>query len=112
MGTKRNSSGNPIDIGILQPVAGTLLNLLSGQNTFEFTFVPSDGTGPQDYDGIRISSGAVLSIAQNINVYDAYYDKNVSKITCGQGDIEDVFYGFELILINLFLFEKLKKIFY
>ncbi|WP_306353267.1 gliding motility-associated C-terminal domain-containing protein [Flavobacterium sp. '19STA2R22 D10 B1'] len=93
VGTKRDGLGNPIDIGVLQSISGSLLNLLSGQNTFEFTFVPSNTSGPQDYDGIRISSGALLSVAQNTNVYDAYYDQSVSTITCGQGDIEDIFYG-------------------
>jgi gliding motility-associated-like protein/uncharacterized repeat protein (TIGR01451 family) len=93
VGTKRNSSGDPIDIGVLQPVSGSLLKLLSGENNFEFTFVPSDATGPKDYDGIRIVSGAVLSVAQNTKVYEAYHHEKVAKITCGQGDIEDVFYG-------------------
>ncbi|MCD0476083.1 hypothetical protein LPB87_16920, partial [Flavobacterium sp. EDS] len=93
IGTKRDGLGNPIDIGTLQSVSGSLLNLLSGQNSFEYTFVPSDATGPKAYDGIRVQMGSVLSVAQNINVYDAYYDKSVTQITCGQGDIEDVFFG-------------------
>jgi gliding motility-associated-like protein/uncharacterized repeat protein (TIGR01451 family) len=93
VGTKRNSSGDPIDIGVLQPVSGSLLKLLSGENNFEFTFVPSNGTGPKDYDGIRISSGALLSVAQNTKVYEAYYHEKVTQIACGQGDIQDIFYG-------------------
>ncbi|MET3021366.1 hypothetical protein [Flavobacterium hydatis] len=93
IGTKRDGLGNPIDIGTLQSVSGSLLNLLSGQNSFEYTFVPSDATGPKAYDGIRVQLGSILSVAQNINVYDAYYDKSVTQITCGQGDIEDVFFG-------------------
>ncbi|MCV9926743.1 hypothetical protein OIU83_03740, partial [Flavobacterium sp. LS1R49] len=93
IGTKRDGLGNPIDIGTLQTVSGSLLNLLSGQNSFEYTFVPSDATGPKDYDGIRVQLGSILSVAQNINVYDAYYEKQVTQITCGQGDIEDVFSG-------------------
>ncbi|MCV9931712.1 gliding motility-associated C-terminal domain-containing protein [Flavobacterium sp. LS1R47] len=93
IGTKRDGLGNPIDIGTLQSVSGSLLNLLSGQNSFEYTFVPSDISGPKAYDGIRVQMGSILGIAQNINVYDAYYDKTVTQITCGQGDIEDVFFG-------------------
>ncbi|MBF7093252.1 hypothetical protein IUY40_17095, partial [Flavobacterium sp. ALJ2] len=93
IGTKRDGLGNPIDIGTLQSVSGSLLNLLSGQNSFEYTFVPSDISGPKAYDGIRVQIGSILSVAQSINVYDAYYDKSVAQITCGQGDIEDVFFG-------------------
>ncbi|CAI2767756.1 Ig-like domain-containing protein [Flavobacterium collinsii] len=93
VGTKRDGSNNPIDIGTLQPITGSLLNLLPGENSFEFTFVPSNTSGLQDYDGIRVQLGSVLSVAQNISVYDAYYKKQVTQITCGQGDIEDVFSG-------------------
>ncbi|MCC9074137.1 DUF11 domain-containing protein [Flavobacterium sp. F-65] len=93
IGTKRDGSNNPIDIGTLQSVSGSLLNLLSGQNSFEYTFVPSDVAGPKDYDGIRVQLGSILSLAQNVNVYDAYYKKQVTQITCGQGDIQDVFTG-------------------
>ncbi|KAF2340456.1 Ig-like domain-containing protein, partial [Flavobacterium tistrianum] len=80
-------------IGTGQPVSGSLLNLLSGDNTYEFTFVPSDASGPQDYDGIRVVSSSVLSVAQNTKVFDAYYKKPVTSVTCTDGDIQDVFYG-------------------
>ncbi|PIF33989.1 gliding motility-associated-like protein [Flavobacterium sp. 9] len=93
VGTKRDGSNNPIDIGPLQSASGSLLNLLPGQNSFEYTFVPSNTSGPQDYDGIRVQLGSVLSLAQNINVYDAHYSKQVTQIACGKGDIEDIFFG-------------------
>ncbi|WP_228515070.1 gliding motility-associated C-terminal domain-containing protein [Flavobacterium sp. MR2016-29] len=93
IGTKRDGANNPIDIGTLQTVSGSLLNLLPGQNSFEYTFVPSNVSGLQDYDGIRVQLGSVLSVAQNVNVYDAYYKRQVTQIACGQGDIEDVFSG-------------------
>ncbi|WP_173969263.1 Ig-like domain-containing protein, partial [Flavobacterium bizetiae] len=93
VGTKRDGSNNPIDIGTLQSVSGSLLNLLPGQNSFEYTFVPSNTSGLQDYDGIRVQLGSILSVAQNINVYDAHYKKQVTQIACGQGDIEDIFSG-------------------
>jgi gliding motility-associated-like protein/uncharacterized repeat protein (TIGR01451 family) len=93
VGTKRDGSNNPVDIGTLQSVSGSLLTLLPGQNSFEYTFVPSNTSGVQDYDGIRVQLGSVLSVAQNINVYDAYYKKQVTQIACGQGDIEDIFSG-------------------
>ncbi|MXO05845.1 gliding motility-associated C-terminal domain-containing protein [Flavobacterium sp. HBTb2-11-1] len=83
--------GTPI--GAMQPVSGSLLNLLSGDNTYEFTFVPSDASGPQDYDGIRIQSASLLSVAQNTKVFDAHYNKPVTAVTCTSGDIQDVFYG-------------------
>ena len=93
IGTKRDGSNNPVDIGTLQSVSGSLLTLLPGQNSFEYTFVPSNTAGVQDYDGIRVQLGSVLSVTQNINVYDAYYKKQVTQIACGQGDIEDIFSG-------------------
>ncbi|OXA66995.1 hypothetical protein B0A61_09635 [Flavobacterium aquatile LMG 4008 = ATCC 11947] len=93
VGTKRNSSGVPIDIGAIQPVSGTLLNLLPGENSFEFTFVPSDNTGPKDYDGVRIIVGSIASVAQNIKVYEVYYDTTITQANCALGDVEDVFSG-------------------
>ncbi|WP_425280025.1 immunoglobulin domain-containing protein, partial [Flavobacterium fluviatile] len=88
VGTK---SGVPI--GAMLPVSGSLLNLLPGEKSYEFTFVPSNSSGPQDYDGIRILSGALLSVAQNTKVFDAYYTKKVSTVVCTPGDIQDVFFG-------------------
>ena len=93
IGTKRNGLGNPVDIGVLQFVSGSLLNLLSGENAYEFTFVPSNTSGPQDYDGIRIQSAAIVGVLQNTRVYDAYYNVQVPNITCTPGDIQDIYYG-------------------
>jgi len=80
-------------IGAAQPVSGSLLNLISGDNTYEFTFVPSDASGPQDYDGIRVVSSSLVSVAQNVKVFDAHYKRPVTSVTCTAGDIQDVFYG-------------------
>jgi len=93
VGTKRNTAGNPIDIGPIQPVSASLLNLLPGQNTFEFTFVPSDNSGPKNYDGVRIIVGSILSVAQNVKVYEAYYNTTVTQLACETGDVKDVFSG-------------------
>ncbi|WP_291144694.1 gliding motility-associated C-terminal domain-containing protein [Flavobacterium sp. UBA7680] len=82
-----------VDIGTMQSVSGSLLNLISGDNTYEFTFVPSDASGPQDYDGIRIQSASLLSVAQNTKVFDAHYNRSVSSVVCTPGDIRDIFYG-------------------
>lgn len=93
IGTKRNSQGIPVEIGELQPVSGSLLDLLPGQNVFEFTFVPSDNTGPKDYDGVRIVVGSLVSVAQNVKVYEAYYINQVTQLVCSSNDVRDVFYG-------------------
>ncbi|MEL1254710.1 hypothetical protein AAEO57_13040, partial [Flavobacterium sp. DGU38] len=84
---------NGVPIGAMQPVSGSLLNLLPGEKSYEVTFVPANSSGPQDYDGIRVISGALLSVAQNTKVFDAYYTKKVSTVTCTPGDVQDVFYG-------------------
>ncbi|THF53222.1 T9SS type B sorting domain-containing protein [Flavobacterium supellecticarium] len=93
IGTKRDGLGNPIDIGTLQQLSGTVLNLLPGENNFEYTFVPSNTTGPKAYDGIRIQIGSVLSVAQSARIYEAYYHKVANPVVCIPGDVEDVFYG-------------------
>ena len=82
-----------VDIGAMQSVSGSLLSLISGDNTYEFTFVPSDASGPQDYDGIRIQSASLVSVAQNTKVFDAHYNRQVSTVACTPGDIQDIFYG-------------------
>ena len=82
-----------VDIGAMQSVSGSLLSLISGDNTYEFTFVPSDASGPQDYDGIRIQSASLVSVAQNTKVFDAHYNRQVSNVACTPGDIQDIFYG-------------------
>ncbi|WP_166925676.1 immunoglobulin domain-containing protein, partial [Flavobacterium poyangense] len=84
---------NGVNIGTFQPVSGALLNLLSGDSAFEFTFVPGDGSGPQDYDGIKIQSASLVSVAQSTKVFDAYYTRSVSTVTCTPGDIQDIYYG-------------------
>ena len=82
-----------VDVGTMQSVSGSLLNLVSGDNTYEFTFVPSDASGPQVYDGIRIQSASLLSVAQNTKVFDAHYKRAVTSVACTAGDIRDIYYG-------------------
>lgn len=93
VGTKRNGLGVPVDIGTIQPISGSLVDLLPGDNSFEYTFVPSNGSGPQIYDGVRIIVGSVVSVAQNVKVYEAYYNQVVTPFVCQTGDVEDVFHG-------------------
>ena len=68
-----DANGN--NIGTLKSVDGGLLDLLAADNVVEFTFVPSNSSGPQKYHGVRISSGALLSVAQLSKVYGVYYTK-------------------------------------
>src|SRR5690606_62919 len=93
VGTKRNAMGIPIDIGLIQPISGSLLDVLPGQNTFECSFVPSDFTGPKAYDGVRIIVGSLVSVAQNVKVYEVYYTNQVTQLACNTNDVKDVFYG-------------------
>ena len=92
VGTKRNASGVPVDVGVLQSVSGSLLNLLPGQNNFEYTFVPANGTGPQAFDGVRIQVSSLVSLLQSAKVYEAYYKVPATQIACGP-DAEDVLFG-------------------
>ncbi len=75
VGVYKDGLGTPFDIGTLKPVQGGLLDLLAADNVVEFTFVPSDISGTKAYDGVRISVGALLSVAQSAKVYGAYITK-------------------------------------
>lgn len=91
-----DANGNTI--GTLKTVDGGLLDLLVADNVIEFTFVPSNNSGAQAYSGVRISQGALLSVAQNVKVYGAYYTQT-GNINCAPIDantnpnILDVLYG-------------------
>jgi len=93
-----DANGNTI--GNLKAVDGGLLDLLVADNVIEFTFVPSNNSGPQAYSGVRISQGSVLSVAQNTKVFGAYYTQ-AGNINCAPIDantnpnILDVLYGVE-----------------
>src|SRR5690606_7757100 len=67
-----NAAGNPI--GVVQSVDTDLLNIVAGENIFDFTFTPTDGSGePIAYSGVRVSLSALATIAQSVNLYEAYY---------------------------------------
>ncbi len=70
-------------IGTIKPVAGGLLDLLTADNVLEYTFVPSDKKGPQEYYGVQISVGALVGVAQLAKVYGVYYDKPVDVFPAG-----------------------------
>lgn len=55
---------------------GALLDLLVGDNVFEFSFIPKGNDGkPIDFYGVRINLGSVLTVANKAKVYGAYYEK-------------------------------------
>src|SRR5690606_29175912 len=87
---------NGANVGVIQSVDGELLNLISGENAYEFTFVPSSGGEPQEYDEVRVMFGGTLSLGQSIRIYEVYYHTNSNTIAdCNAGEIIDLFYGVE-----------------
>ncbi|SFJ65662.1 Ig-like domain-containing protein [Myroides guanonis] len=106
VGVYKDGLGTPFDIGTLKPVQGGLLDLLAADNVIEFTFVPSDVSGTKAYDGVRISVGALLSVAQSAKVYGAYITKPGSP-SCNPIDsttnpnVIDVLHGVEDIGVGL-----------
>ncbi|WP_164126252.1 Ig-like domain-containing protein [Sphingobacterium luzhongxinii] len=86
---RRNGS----DISTIQPVDGKLLSLIDGESSYEYTFVPANSNGPQDYDEVRIIYGALLSAAKTFNIYGAYINEPVSQLDCNQPEIIDVLSG-------------------
>ncbi|MDM1093869.1 DUF11 domain-containing protein [Myroides odoratimimus] len=91
-----DAKGNTI--GTLKPVAGGLLDLLSADNVNEFTFVPSNSEGAQDYKGVRISQGSLVGVAQIAKVYSVFYTK-LGSVHCDavttdtHKNIADVYHG-------------------
>lgn len=74
-----DANGNTI--GTLKSVQGGLLDLLAADNVIEFTFVPSNSSGPKKYKGVRISQGSLLSVAQLAKVYHVYYTQNTGSFS-------------------------------
>lgn len=92
IGIKKNGTVTT-EIGTAQIVNASLLKLLPGDNTLEFTITPSDKTGPVAYDGIRVVLGSLLSVAQTARVFDAYYYTPTPAVDCTKGDVTDIIYG-------------------
>lgn len=89
IGIKRNGT----EIGTAQMISASLLKLLPGENTAEFTITPSDKNGPVAYDGLRVVLGSLLGVGQTAKVFDAYYFQSTPTVDCSQGDVIDVIYG-------------------
>lgn len=71
---------------------GALLDLLVGDNVFEYTFVPKDNNGNLiDYKGVRVIVGSTLAVANNAKLFGAYYEKDITidlnNPTCSIGKI-------------------------
>lgn len=65
-------------IGPIKSVGeGALLDLLVGDNVFEYTFVPTNARGKAvAYKGVRVIVGSLLAVANNAVLYGAYYEKD------------------------------------
>jgi gliding motility-associated-like protein/uncharacterized repeat protein (TIGR01451 family) len=118
-----NASGNSIGSG--DSVDAGIINLLSADSAFEFTFVPHNSSGNQPYSGVRIYFGSLLSVADTYKVYEAYVKQSSTSLDCssfqfdsydddGDGiddlndgiqatdpyvrkDVQDLFYGVEVL---------------
>lgn len=94
-------------IGSLQGVDGGLVDLLSGDNVVEYTFVPSNKKGPQKYLGVQVVLGSTLGVAQNAKVYGAYVNKLVDNPSCApvlpniNPNVLDVLHGVEDVGLGL-----------
>ncbi|MDR0194285.1 MAG: DUF11 domain-containing protein [Myroides sp.] len=62
------------DIGVIKSVGGGLLKLLSADNVYEYTFVPSNSKGPQPYYGVKIIYSAAVGAGASMKIYGAYYN--------------------------------------
>ncbi|MFV0173697.1 hypothetical protein OBK14_05200 [Empedobacter falsenii] len=71
-------------------VKGGVLDLLKGDNVFEFSFIPSDSKGSVGYNGVRIQLGSLLGVADLATVFYAYIEEE-EEITSPnykpQGDV-------------------------
>lgn len=65
---------NGKDIGVIKSVGGGLLKLLSADNVYEYTFVPSNSSGPQPYHGVKVIYSAAVGAGASMKIYGAYYN--------------------------------------
>lgn len=87
-----NITGNLISIGEVD-----LLNVLVGDNVFEFTYIPKDASGNAiPYGGVRIINGGLLGIATSARVYSAYIDERIPLSQAGVCDANIAIEGAEV----------------
>lgn len=83
-------------LGKTEGVKGGVLDLLKGDNVFEFTYVPEltssqKASDPnQQINGVRIQTGSLLGVADLATVFHAYIEDEVSVVpdpnNCSYGD--------------------------
>ena len=57
-------------------VKGGVLDVLKGDNVFEFSFIPSKSNGElTDFNGVRIQMGSLLAVADLASVFYAYIEE-------------------------------------
>ncbi|MDH1604048.1 MULTISPECIES: hypothetical protein [Empedobacter] len=75
------TSGIPIGItnenaGTSFGVKGGVLDLLKGDNVFDFSFIPTKSNGTHvAYNGVRVQLGSLLSVADLATVFHAYIEE-------------------------------------
>lgn len=81
-------------LGEIQLVDGNLLGLLSGENVYEYSYIPSNNNVPVVSRGVRVRLGSLVTLLESVRVYSAYYKVEATQpIACTSTDIEDVLYG-------------------
>jgi len=68
-------------------VSGGLIELLSGTNEYYYSFIASE-----EIKGVTVRLGGLLSLAQSIRLFHAWYDQEGS-LNCNEPDIKDVLSG-------------------
>ena len=74
------TSANATNVGSTFAVKGGVLDLLKGDNVFEYTFTPADGLEngtPVNFNGIRFELSALLSVADLATVFYAFIEEDV-----------------------------------
>lgn len=75
-----------------------LLNVLVGDNVFEYTFIPKNTAGtPIEYGGVRILNGGLLGVATSAKVYGAYIDERIPLNQAGACDSNIPMNGAEIV---------------
>ncbi|MFV0153513.1 hypothetical protein OBJ97_09815 [Empedobacter falsenii] len=80
---RHTTATNPSDIGIGNSNVGTsfgvkggVLDLLKGDNVFQFSFIPAKTNGEHvGYNGVRIQLGSLLAVADMATVFYAYIEE-------------------------------------
>ncbi|WDF67709.1 gliding motility-associated C-terminal domain-containing protein [Sphingobacterium oryzagri] len=89
-----DAAGNAF--GASQLVDGDLVNIVAGENIFEYTFVPTATNGqPVEYSGVKVYLTALATVAQSVNVYEAYYQQQGTSDCSEPNGVIDVLSGIE-----------------